>query len=227
MQVGGLTPLTTTDFPGCLAAVVFCQGCPWDCGYCQNPHLIPPQAPAPLVWEDVLAFLKRRVGLLDGVVFSGGEPTLQSGLAEAIREVRGMGFRIGLHSASPYPDRFAEVLPLLDWVGFDVKALFADYAQVTGVPESGAKARAGLLRLLESGIAYEVRTTVHPLLHSEDALLSLARELHGLGVQNYVLQEFRLQGCATPQLCNATVALTPSLVERISPLFENFTLRRA
>lgn len=227
MQVGGLTPLTTTDFPGCLAAVVFCQGCPWNCGYCHNPHLIPPVAPTPLDWEDVLAFLKRRVGLLDGVVFSGGEPTLQAGLAEAIREVRGLGFRIGLHSASSYPERFAEVLPLLDWVGFDVKGLFADYAAITGVPGSGAKARAGLLRLLESGVAYEVRTTVHPRFHSEEALLSLSRELQDLGVQDYVLQEFRSQGCVAPQLCDGANRLIPGIVERIAPFFPSFTVRRA
>lgn len=103
LEIGGLTPLTTIDFPGRLAAVVFCQGCPWRCGYCQNAHLIPPSAEKRVPWADVLAFLERRRGLLEGVVFSGGEPTLQAGLPEALRQVRDLGFATGLHTAGPSP----------------------------------------------------------------------------------------------------------------------------
>ncbi|MBI3069525.1 MAG: 4Fe-4S cluster-binding domain-containing protein, partial [Betaproteobacteria bacterium] len=74
LRVGGLVPLTTTDYPGRLAAVVFCQGCPWRCGYCHNPHLLPARRTAPIAWHAVRDFLERRRGLLDAVVFSGGEP---------------------------------------------------------------------------------------------------------------------------------------------------------
>ena len=118
LRVGGLTPLSTTDWPGMLAAVVFCQGCPWRCGYCHNPDLIPARGDHEIPWEDVLAFLRRRQGLLDGVVFSGGEPTAQAGLADAMREVRALGFKIGLHTGGMYPQRLAAVLPLVDWVGW-------------------------------------------------------------------------------------------------------------
>lgn len=180
-----------------------------------------------MAWADVTSFLKRRVGLLEGVVFSGGEPTLQAGLPDAIREVRALGFQTGLHSASPYPEKLADTLPLLDWVGFDVKAPFAEYQALTGVPGSGEKARAGLLRLLDSGVAYEVRTTVHPHLLGPDALLRLARELSELGVQRYVLQEFRPQGCTTPALCSSGALLTADLIAHITPLFPDFTVRRA
>jgi pyruvate formate lyase activating enzyme len=227
LQVGGFTPLTTTDFPGCLAAVVFCQGCPWRCGYCQNPHLIPPASSSRIPWSDILTFLRRRIGLLDGVIFSGGEPTLQSALGESIRDVRQLGFKVGLHSASPYPEKLAEILPHLDWVGFDVKARFVDYAAITGVPGSGEKARAGLLHLLSSGVAYEVRTTVHPHLHSEAGLLALAGELRDLGVNNFVLQGFRAQGCASPELCINPAPLRAELIEQISSFFPNFTIRQA
>jgi len=227
LQVGGLTPLTTTDFPGYLAAVVFCQGCPWRCGYCHNPHLIPPDTSAQLGWAEVVAFLKRRTGLLDGVVFSGGEPTLQAGLADAIREVRKLGFRVGLHSASPYPKKLATILPWLDWVGFDVKAPFAEYEAITGVPGSGIKARAGLHALLESGVAYEVRTTVHSDLLGTEALLKIAADLRDLGVQNFILQEFRPQGCTNPGLCAGSSPLTDKLIAQIAPLFNRFEVRRA
>ena len=107
-----------------LAAVVFCQGCPWRCGYCHNPGLIPPQGEHEVRWESVLEFLQRRRDLLDGVVFSGGEPTLQSGLDDAIRDVRALGFKIGLHTGGMYPQRLESILQRVDWVGMDVKAPF-------------------------------------------------------------------------------------------------------
>ncbi len=89
-------------------------------------------------WCRVLAFLQRRQDLLDAVVFSGGEPTLQDGLAPAMEEVRQMGFRIGLHSAGIKPAAFAKVVGLADWVGFDIKALPEDALDVTRVEGSGA-----------------------------------------------------------------------------------------
>lgn len=228
LLVGGITPLTSTDFPGCLAAVIFCQGCPWQCGYCQNTHLIPPRAEHLVPWQEVLKFLKRRQGLLDAVVFSGGEPTLQTALPEAIDEVRALGFRIGLHSAAPYPGQFKAILPLLDWVGLDIKAPFDRYEAITGVPGSGEKAREGLALLLESGVDYEVRTTVHARLHGAADLLRLADELQSHGVENYVLQEFRAQGCRNAELCAPTPSLlSPQLTIEISQRFKKFTLRQA
>ena len=84
LRIGGITPLTTIDFPGRLAAVLYCQGCPWRCSYCHNPELLDATTPAEMDWPQVLAFLRKRQGLLDGVVFSGGEPTLQAGLPQAL-----------------------------------------------------------------------------------------------------------------------------------------------
>src|SRR6266568_2207489 len=189
LRVGGLTPLTTIDFPGRLAAVVCLQGCPWRCSYCQNPDLIAADAPGAMSWEHVRAFLERRRGLLDGVVFSGGEPTLQALLGDAVREVRELGFEVGLHSAGMYPDRLAGLLPSLDWIGLDIKAPWQEYDTVTGVPNSGVKARASLAHVLRSGIDYECRTTWHEGLFALDRLLALERELAGLGVTRWRLQD--------------------------------------
>lgn len=220
LRVGGLTPLSTTDWPGMLAAVVFCQGCPWRCGYCHNPDLIPARGENEIPWEDVLAFLRRRQGLLDGVVFSGGEPTLQPELAAAMREVRALGFRIGLHTGGAYPRRLADVLPLVDWVGMDAKAPFADYARITGVDGSGKRAQASLEHLLASGVAHEIRTTVHPALLADTDVTGLARELSARGVKHYVLQPFRVQGCADADLVRCTKREHPwaSLVDEVAAL---------
>ncbi|CAM5342896.1 7-carboxy-7-deazaguanine synthase [Thauera mechernichensis] len=192
LRVGGLTPLTTIDFPGRLAAVVFCQGCPWRCGYCHNPQLIPPDSPSPVPWDEVLAFLHRRRGLLDGVVFSGGEPTLQTGLSGALRAVRAMGFETALHTAGMYPARLAAVLPLLDWVGLDIKAPAERYDAITATPGSGERMAQSLDLLLASGVDHECRTTWHESLFPRGELDRLGSDLVRRGVRRWQVQECRL-----------------------------------
>lgn len=201
--MGGFVRLSTCDWPGELVATVFCQGCPWACGYCHNPHLIPPNARTEVGWSEVMDFLHRRRGLLDGVVFSGGEPTLQAALPEATRQVRALGFRIGLHSAGPYPERLAAVLPLIDWIGLDVKASFGDYERITGVARSGERAKASLQRVLASGVACDIRTTVHEALLDAAAVERLSAELATLGVRDHRLQPFRPDGCVNEALLRA------------------------
>jgi pyruvate formate lyase activating enzyme len=207
LRVGGLTPLTTIDYPGELAAVVYCQGCPWRCGYCHNGHLLAGSGPEQWRWGDILTFLQGRRGLLDAVVFSGGEPTAQRKLASAISDVRAMGFKVGMHTAGPYPEHLVRVLSLLDWVGLDIKALPEDYPQVTGVPGSGVRAWRSLRLLLDAGIDLEVRTTPHPGLDDRDYLNRLMRKLAQEGVARYVLQ-------AT----DADRMLEPDLRFRLSPI---------
>ena len=227
LRIGGLTPLSTTDWTRMLAAVVFCQGCPWRCGYCHNPDLIPARGDNEIPWEDVLAFLRRRQGLLDGVVFSGGEPTAQAGLLDAMREVRALGFKIGLHTGGMYPQRLAAALPLVDWVGIDVKAPFADYARVTGVAGSGERAHAGLLEVLASGVAHEVRTTVHPALLADAEVVGLAHDLAARGVKHYVIQAFRNQGCQDADLCRNATRERPlqDVGGELAGLFGKFSVR--
>lgn len=194
LKVGGFTRLSTCDWPGELAATVFCQGCAWDCPYCHNPELRSTRSETHVSWPSILEFLAGRRGLLDAVVFSGGEPTLQPALLDAVENVRALGFRVGLHTAGMMPDRFAALLPSLDWVGFDVKAPFAIYPRVTGIERSGDNALKSLRSLLASGIHYEVRTTVHPALLSSIDMIELRAQLLDLGVKNFVLQQFRSQG---------------------------------
>lgn len=199
LRVGGLTPLTSIDFPGRLAAVVFCQGCPWRCGYCHNPHLIPPQAPTGKTWDEVLAFLAHRRQLLDGVVFSGGEPTLQATLADAMGDVRRMGFEVALHTAGMYPERLAAVLPLVNWVGLDIKGPARHYDAITRTPGSGTRVMASLEHVLASGMDYECRTTWDPALFGEDELVELAGTLAARGVRHWALQVCNVDGKPVPQ----------------------------
>jgi pyruvate formate lyase activating enzyme len=218
------------DWPGQLAATVFAQGCPWDCAYCHNPHLLSatPEDDAAqetelLPWRVVRDWLETRTRLLDGVVFSGGEPLAQPSLAATIAETRALGFKVALHTSGVVPRRFAEVLPLLDWVGFDAKAPFARYEDVTRVLGSGERALVSLRLLLDSGVDYEVRTTVHPDLLGEEGLLELAEELRALGVKRWVLQPYRPQG-ARPGLDPAKPP-PAELAARLAKGFASFKVR--
>lgn len=216
LKVGGLTPFTTIDFPGKISAVVFCQGCPWRCSYCHNPHLQPFQLPFAQRWDAVLGWLETRRGLLEGVVFSGGEPLLQRGLKNGLAEVRAMGFLTGLHTAGLSPKRLAAVLPELDWVGFDVKGPFEDYRRITGT--GGGKSAVGALDvLLSSGTEHEIRCTVDVGLLDAAAMEKMGSQLAAHGVKNLVLQSCRSNG--QPQkvpgaLINAVAMHLPHVVVR-------------
>lgn len=227
LQVSGMTPLTTIDFPHHLACVLYTQGCPLRCGYCHNPELIPFQTDTePLSWSDIDDFLTRRQGLLEAVVFSGGEPTLQPGLREAMLNVKQQGYKVGLHSAGVQPSRLESVLSHLDWVGLDVKAPAYLYARVTGRHNQALKNRQSLQLLLASGIAFECRTTVSwQLLQPEDILL-LARQLAAMGVTCYALQISHGNNCLDSRLQRPVSLATEQLVdlrqelESMFPAFE-------
>lgn len=215
-----MTPLTSIDFPGRLAAVLYCQGCPWRCSYCHNPDLLDATAPGALPWAQVLEFLRGRSGLLDGVVFSGGEPTVQAALPQALAAVRAMGFETALHTGGMYPQRLAAALPLLDWVGLDMKAPLSHYDATTGAPGSGLRARESLAILQRSAVAYECRTTWHPDLFPPEGLLQLADELAAWGVRHWVVQ-----ACRLPQ--SAPVPVSPALLAALSARLPGVTLRQA
>ncbi len=227
--VGGFTPLTTVDFPGKLSAVLYCQGCPWRCVYCHNSHLISRSGADEVPWDDVVEFLKRRRGLLDAVVFSGGEPTLQADLGSALREVKAMGFLAGLHTGGPYPRRLARLLGDLDWVGLDVKAPPALYARITGVPGSGERAWESARVLAESTVEHEFRTTVDPRHLDEVAVLAIGRRLSRLGARRYVLQEMRTANLALPEPVPAgrSAEIFATCEAPLSALFPDFAIRRA
>lgn len=224
VKVAGLVKMSTTDWPGKLAAVVFLQGCPWRCVYCHNEAILDPKAPAAMPWSDVIDFLEKRRALLDGVVFSGGEPLIDAALPAAMRSVKAMGFSVGLHTGGAWPQRLANLLDttvehhpaagsrnhgltvterLVDWVGLDIKHLRDKYAQVTGVKVSGKAAYESLHTIVQAGTPHEVRTTIDPTVHTRDDVQALIAQLrdyrsaNGNRVEKHVLQEARAQGAAT------------------------------
>ena len=205
LRIGGLTPLTSIDYPGELAAVIYCQGCPWRCRHCHNGHLLNADTELPIPWDEIQAFLEHRRGLLDAVVFTGGEPTAQAALPSAMAECRAMGYKVGMHTGGPYPERLPALLPLVDWIGLDIKALPEDYPLVTGVPGSGDKAWQSLRLLLDAKIPLEVRTTPMPGLDDHAYLRRLMQRLAAAGVNDYTLQQCQTQHALDPTLPPAQI----------------------
>jgi pyruvate formate lyase activating enzyme len=201
IPVAGLVPLTTVDFPGRLALVIFTQGCPWRCSYCHNAGMRSIGGATDGSWHQVCNQLDRRRGFLEAVVFSGGEPTLHTGLESALRTVREKGFLTGLHTAGIFPERLRRLLPLLDWVGLDIKAPFDErYARLTGDRQSANKARASLDLLLASGIPFQLRTTVTPGPQGEQLFAAVCRELRQRGAPEPVKQLARPASALEPVL---------------------------
>ncbi len=203
LRIGGIEPFSIADWPGRLAAVVFVQGCPWRCAYCHNPHLQDRDAaPAGMPgWAELRPWFERRRGLIDGVVFSGGEPTLDPALPAAMAELRELGYGIALHTAGTHPARLAALLPLLDWVGLDIKAPLHDeaaHAAVTGAQHGAKNVRRCLALLASSGVPFECRSTIHPSLHDTDALDAMAATLQAAGVRDWALQPVRASGGGLP-----------------------------
>lgn len=227
--VAGITPFTTIDFPGRLAGVFYLQGCPWRCRYCYNAEFWPmPPAGQLISPEKIFQFLDTRKGQLDGIVFSGGEPTAHERLPVWMKAVKAMGFELGLHTGGMFPERLAEVLPLCSWVGFDIKAPFRLYEKVTRIPGSGDVARRSVEKLLASGVAHEFRTTFHPGLLSEDDILAMAKELSGLGARNYVIQAFRSDHCPDKELRESAApgaGISQNLRSTLRALFPDFRVR--
>lgn len=224
LLIGGITPFSTVDWPGRLACVAFLAGCPWHCPYCQNFALQSAEA-ATQTEDDLFGLLESRRGLLDGVVFSGGEPLVQADVVWAIERAKDLGFLVGLHTCGAFPARLREALPHLDWVGIDVKAPWDAYDRVTLVPGTGRLARESLEAVLESGVDMEARTTWHPGLLSPDDVAKIGHELAARGVRSWAVQAYRHVG-TTGELPDETVY--PSDVPADLPgLFESFEFRRA
>lgn len=194
LAIAGFEPFSACDWPGKLAAVVFLQGCPWKCGFCHNVDIIDPSTPGTIEWQSVVDTLKARSGLLDGVIFSGGEPTRQHAVVEAARTVKEMGFLVGLHTGGAYPKRIEQLIPFLDWVGFDIKATSAKYPAVTGVPGDGSVPMRSLQMLIDAGVQVQARTTLDPLVLDEDDVVVIRERMYAMGVTDYVVQRVRTEG---------------------------------
>jgi len=177
------------DFPGLVAATVFTQGCNFRCGYCHNPELVLlPSFQSPVPPELIFDYLNGRKGKLEGVVLTGGEPTLQKGLADFIRRVKEMGFSVKLDTNGSHPEVLASLfeLNLLDYVAMDIKTSLRKYDQIASMVCDVTKIQGSIYLIKNSGIPYQFRTTlIKEFCSNED--LDEIKDLIG-EVKHYVLQ---------------------------------------
>lgn len=193
IRIGDIEKFSIVDYPSKIAAVVFMQGCPWRCPFCYNQSLQNPNGESDASWEHLIHLLEHRKGMIDAVVFSGGEPLMQNNLPQAMDVVSSMGFEIGLHTGGYNPDMLQKVLAKVSWVGFDIKAPFDDeqYKRATGGLGDVAKIRRSLKMLINSGKHFECRTTCDPRILDISDIYKIADELSALGVKEYYLQKYR------------------------------------
>ncbi len=228
-RVGGVQPLTLIDFPGKIATVLFAQGCNMRCRFCYNMSLLSPRSHSEIPWGQIVEFLADRQGFIEGVVFSGGEPCMQGeALLSAMRQVRELGFEIGLHTNGCYPEIVVKAIRqrLLHFVAVDYKAPFASYAAVAGDKVNEQAFAAMVDAIVEAGLPHEFRTTWHPDLIKESDLLVMAGWLMQHRVSNYALQKFKAGSALDSSLRALSQSwILESTVLKLKEMFSSFIVR--
>ena len=195
MKIFGLQKMTLLDFPGCVACTVFLGGCDFRCPFCHNFELVDGSAKPLMTDEELLGFLEKRRGLLDGVAFTGGEPLLSKELPELMRKIRALGFKTKLDTNGYHPSRLRPMLEegLVDYVAMDVKNSPKKYAETCGVGNVDMDTiRESINVIMRLAPDYEFRTTVVDELHE----VSDFEKIGGLiaGAKRFFLQAFTDRG---------------------------------
>ena len=191
MKIHGLQKMTLLDFPGRVACTVFLGGCDYRCPFCHNFELVDGTAPAIMDDGELLSFLRKRQGLLDGVAITGGEPCLHAGLPDLLARIRELGFATKLDTNGCHPRMLERLLSeqLVDYVAMDVKNSPEKYARTAGVEHVDLDAIAESIRLImEKAPDYEFRTTVVAEFHEASDFEEMGKMI--AGAKNYFLQSF-------------------------------------
>jgi pyruvate formate lyase activating enzyme len=201
MIIGGLEKLSLIDFPGYLSAIIFTKSCNFRCHFCYNPMLVfaegeselknIDEGPSLIPEEDLFLFLKERIGRLEGLVISGGEPTLQSDLKDFIIKVKKIGYKIKLDTNGTNPEKVSDLINdgLVDYVAMDLKAPFDKYEKVIGVKTDIEKIKKSVDLLIKGKIPYEFRSTLVPGLVDESDILEMSKDIKGASL--WYLQKFK------------------------------------
>lgn len=189
MIIGGFLKFTLLDYPGKIAAVVFTMGCPLRCPFCHNPELVESKNPK-IKEDDIFKFLKKRSKQLEGVVISGGEPTIQKNLPLFIRKVKDMNLAVKLDTSGVNPDVLENLfkLDLLDYISMDIKAPFEKYSKAVGRDIDIDKIKKSINLIVSSNIPYQFRTTLVLGIHELEDILKISEMIRG--AKRFTLQEF-------------------------------------
>lgn len=195
MKIAGLTKLTLLDFPEVVACIVFTAGCNFRCPFCHNASLVTGDLSASIDENEVLDFLKRRQGILEGVVVTGGEPLLQGDIESFLEKIKALGYKIKLDTNGTNPSLLKRLVDkgLVDYVAMDIKNSPDGYSLAIGIENFDmSKVEESKNFLLSGAVPYEFRTTLVKGIHTKDSLKDLARFISG--AKNYYLQQFKDSG---------------------------------
>ena len=233
MKISGLQKLTLLDFPGRVACTVFLGGCNFRCPFCHNFELVDGSTPPLMDEEELLAFLKSRTGVLDGVCITGGEPTLQPRLPGLLREIKAMGYQVKLDTNGYRPEVLRTLVEegLVDYVAMDVKNSPALYGATVGLESIDlSRIEESIRFLLEDRVAYELRTTVVEPLHTEQTVADMCSWLlsleNGKQAKQLFLQPFVDRDTVPVAGLNAPNRETlDAFLTLLSPCAEHVSLR--
>ena len=191
MRIGGFNKLTTQDFPGNLACIIFTSGCNFNCDYCYNRDLVESHAPE-ISEEEIFSYLNQRKNMLDGVVISGGEPTIWDDLIPFMEEIKSLGFNIKIDTNGYRPEVLKEILDkkLVDYIAMDIKAVFNDYYKIINKRINTDKLLESIKLIKESKVDHEFRTTIIKGFHTIKDLDKIVEVIDG---SPYYLQNFRME----------------------------------
>ncbi len=196
MKIYGLQKLTLLDYPGKTACTIFTGGCNFRCPFCHNALLVTDiDSSNTYTEEEILDFLAKRKGLLDGVCITGGEPLMHNGISEFIKKIKQLGYKVKLDTNGTFPKKLAELLEnrLVDYVAMDIKNSKEKYAKTAGVENINLSNIEKSINMLKSSdIDYEFRTTVVKELHTESDIEKIAEWIKG--AKGYFLQNFEDSG---------------------------------
>ncbi len=192
MLIGGLQKLSLLDYPDRTCCTVFTTGCNFRCPFCHNASIIyEPFSGQTIPENEILSFLKKRIGLLDGVCITGGEPLLQKELEGFIYEIKSLGFSVKLDTNGSYPQRLQQLISnkLVDYIAMDIKNAPERYSQTIGIKNFDlSPIKESISILLSAQVPYEFRTTVVRELHTEQDMMALAHWIQG--AEKYYIQNF-------------------------------------
>ena len=192
-HIHGLNKTTLLDYPGRVAATIFLGGCNFRCPFCQNSSLVlHPSMQPEISEEEVLTFLKKRTGILEGVCISGGEPTLSTDLEDFIQRIRQLGYPVKLDTNGSHPEILKNLAEkdLIQMAAVDIKACRENYPSLTGLLQPDLDAVQETVDfLLHGNLDYEFRTTVVRELHNEEDFLRIGTWLKG--AKTYYLQAYK------------------------------------
>ena len=181
MRIAGFQKLTLLDFPGKLSCILFTQGCNFKCPYCQNSGLICQKNEELISEEEIFSYLNKRKGVIDGVVISGGEPTVQSDLEFFIKKIKDMGYLVKLDTNGTNPDLIQRLIDkgLVDYIAMDIKNVLPLYVDVASVNASVEKLKRSIEIIKSSSIDHEFRTTIIKNIHDIDKIKEICNYVDG------------------------------------------------